>query len=275
MFMSNRIFKQIFIGAIITAIIFLVGYGIYYIAVPTPTCFDNKKNQQEEGIDCGGPCLKPCLVVPHPQLLIKSKKAIAIGQLGYDLVVEIQNRNSNFGAKSFDYDIKIINTDNEIQTFNGSSYILAGSAETKYLIKRGAQINGNIVSIDVGIKNIKWVELEDAVTPELLVLNKKFEYLNMAGKYAKILGTIQNKSNLGFDVVEVQTILFDENNNIVGIGLTDLRTFDSNQMRYFEVTWPTKFSKEPVTITIKPQTNVFLNENYLKVYGKQEQFQEY
>jgi len=273
--MSNRVLKQIFIGLIISIILFLIGYGIYYLATPKPSCFDNKKNQQEEGIDCGGPCLKPCLVVPYPQLLIKSKKAIAVGQLGYDLVIEIQNMNSNFGAKSFDYDIEITNTNNEIKTIKGNSYILAGSAEIKYLIKRGIQINGEINSINVKIKNIQWIELENAVNPELSILNKKIEYLNTVGKYAKVSGIIQNKSNLGFDVVEVETILFDRNKNIVGVGSTNLYTFDSNQMRYFEVTWPTQFLTEPVEILIKPQTNVLLNDNYLKIYGKKEKYQKY
>jgi hypothetical protein len=50
-----RFYFSIFAGAILLVIIALAWYFW-----PRPTCFDKKQNGQEEGIDCGGPCI-PCL----------------------------------------------------------------------------------------------------------------------------------------------------------------------------------------------------------------------
>ena len=46
---------------------------------PEETCFDGIKNQNEEGIDCGGVC-KPCVELPAPKK-VPLMKAFLIGWL--------------------------------------------------------------------------------------------------------------------------------------------------------------------------------------------------
>ncbi len=271
--MPQRIVKQLIIAFILIAILFSIGYGFYFLLKPRPTCFDNKKNQNEEGIDCGGPCLKPCFNVSYPKLFIKTVKMIPVGQHGYDLVAEIENKNSNAGAQSFDYIFKIYDKNNQITEIKNKSYIMAG--DFKYLIQRGIKYDGDFSKIELEIKNIKWVELENPLLPQFVVQNQKLEIINEANNYAKASAIVQNKSNFGFDTVEIETIIFDEYHSIIGVGSTNLYTVQSNDSRYFEVRWPTKFSSEPKDIIYKVQTNALLNENYLKIYGTKEKYQEF
>ena len=59
--MDWRLRKQIISGLVIFLILFLISYLIF-LTIRGPvaaSCFDGKKNQGEEGIDCGGPC-PPC-----------------------------------------------------------------------------------------------------------------------------------------------------------------------------------------------------------------------
>ena len=63
--MTKRNIKQIIIALIFFSILFGFGFLIYSISIkPDPSCEDGIKNQKEEGIDCGGPCL-PCPAEIH------------------------------------------------------------------------------------------------------------------------------------------------------------------------------------------------------------------
>ena len=53
--MINRNTKRLAIMIIYLIIFGIFGSLIYYALEPDPTCNDKKKNQSEDGIDCGGP----------------------------------------------------------------------------------------------------------------------------------------------------------------------------------------------------------------------------
>ena len=52
----TRLAKQIIIAIIFFLILAGFGFLVYWNILPNPSCFDNIQNQNEEGIDCGGPC---------------------------------------------------------------------------------------------------------------------------------------------------------------------------------------------------------------------------
>src|SRR3990167_10764616 len=48
--------KQLKIFIFLAVILFAIVGGVIYYFRPAPSCFDNKLNQNEERIDCGGEC---------------------------------------------------------------------------------------------------------------------------------------------------------------------------------------------------------------------------
>ena len=83
-----------------------------------------------------------------------------------------------------------------------------------------------------------------------------------------------NSSDFDFDKVEVGVILFGDDNQIVAVNRTNIRTFLSRTERGFSVSWPTELP-ESVRQDIEVLTNVFENANFIRNYGTQERFQKY
>jgi len=75
-----------------------------------PTCSDKKQNQEEVGIDCGGPCSLLCKSqVSNP--VVSWKRFFLVGSGVYNVVVYVENPNTNAGAKNVGYQIRIFNAD--------------------------------------------------------------------------------------------------------------------------------------------------------------------
>jgi len=55
--LSYRTQKQIVVGLATTLVILALVFMGKNIFKPKPTCSDNKQNQNEDAVDCGGPCL--------------------------------------------------------------------------------------------------------------------------------------------------------------------------------------------------------------------------
>ena len=97
--MNSRLAKQIFYAAGYLSA-FLTVFIIYLIWFkPATTCFDNRRNQNETGIDCGGQC-PACeiktLILPEVSWL---KYFPADNQI--IVAAEIKNSNLNYAADFF------------------------------------------------------------------------------------------------------------------------------------------------------------------------------
>ena len=129
--MSNRFIKQLIFGVFYLILFSAIGYGLYFLAWrPASSCFDNRQNQGEEEIDCGGPCqpcalknLKPIDIFSQPQLLEID------GQTG---ALHFQLKNSNdAGADRFSYSVDFYDAGGEkIQSLSNDSFIYARQVKT-------------------------------------------------------------------------------------------------------------------------------------------------
>ena len=74
--------------------------GIYFLFLkPAPSCFDNKQNQGEEGIDCGGPCSKVCIPQAIKTITVVNRVVwLEASPNNYVAFAEVKNDNSDFAA---------------------------------------------------------------------------------------------------------------------------------------------------------------------------------
>ena len=77
------------LGGVVAAIIGVVAYRYW----PAPSCVDQKMNQREEGIDCGGPCVA-CAVKNALPPVVFWTRAVELRPGFYDVAAEIQNQNT-------------------------------------------------------------------------------------------------------------------------------------------------------------------------------------
>lgn len=276
--MFNRSFKRIIV---LFVVFLLLGSGVFLYwqskSRIAPTCFDNIQNQNETGVDCGGVCAscqgKPENLQMDPAIFIPAENN------RFDIAFRLVNPNTNYGASRIDYNIKIISSDGlEISSRADSTFILpAGSdssdASKKWVVEHGFKSESG-ANIEVTLTNIIWeLTKENLVLPRLIILNRAYNLLDNSPEYAEAKGILKNDSPYNFDLIEIQVLLFGEDDKLVAVRKTEARTMRTGERREFRVSWRTPMEKVS-RVEMVAYTNVFLNENLVNDYGIKEKFQE-
>lgn len=247
----KRLLKQIVIAAIFFII---VGSIVFFSFI----------NQSDE------PIPTPLVSIQPPQII--SQEFIKVDGLDYDFVAIIKNPNIDFGASSVFYEVSIFGRDgNLINVLSDSISLLPG--QTRYEIISPIETNQEISNIVFEINNVDWQKIKEYI-PQSLFLVKNQEYL-LDQASSRLRATLFNNSNFDFDRVDIYIVLFGDNNKILAVNKTDIRTLLARTDRFFEVKWPEPFKGEVRRIEIEAYTDVFKNENFIKNYGTQEKFQRF
>ncbi len=273
--MTKRNIKQIIIALIFFSILFALVFLIYSIFIkPDPSCNDGIKNQEEEEIDCGGPCL-PCELIHINNIEILSIKVIPSQDCFYDLVAQIKNPNQNYGSGNISYKFELYDTqDNLISEYPGSTYILPN--QTKYILKIKAESDIPVKQIKFSFISVEWEKLEDYQPPKLGVQQKEYRLLgDQEPGFSQARAILINKTNFDFDKIDIDILLFDSYDRLVGINTNEIRTFLADEERDFISIWFDTIDGEVASFKIEVETNIFNLDNYLSGIRDTERFQEY
>lgn len=77
------------------------------------TCFDNQKNGNEFGVDCGGSCALVCQVTAREPVVLWAR-AFQNREGSYTAAAYIQNNNRGAGAKEVGYMFRLFDADNSL-----------------------------------------------------------------------------------------------------------------------------------------------------------------
>lgn len=265
--------KRIAIIIIYLIIFSIFGLLVYWIVKPDPTCFDGKRNQREEGVDCGGSCA-PCEknIQAHP--LIISEKSFVYGGPGkYDVMAKISNPNNLFGSSGFSY--KFILQDSsgkEIARRIGKEFILP--AETKYIIESGLETDMPPRDVSVEISDTVWEEFSNFEKPRLNIYNKRFDLISSGIGFGEAFGLLRNESSFDFNFIKISVVLRDSQGLPVAFNSTDMRTVNANEQRDFRLLWPSSFPGEVQNVEMEAEADVYNSQNFTKKYLPEGKFQE-
>ncbi|OHB16781.1 MAG: hypothetical protein A2913_02375 [Parcubacteria group bacterium RIFCSPLOWO2_01_FULL_40_65] len=246
----KRILKQIFIAAIFFTIISSISYLFYIKDSIEPT---------------------PAPLVSIPSLEIISQNILKVADLDYDFLVKIKNPNLDFGAGNASYEVSIFSRDNNlINILSGSISLLPG--QTRYEIISSIKYNQEISDIVFKITDVNWQKLKEYIPQSLFLVKNQELALDQS---PRLRATLSNNSNFDFDRADVYAVLFGENDKVLAVNKTDIRTFLSGTDRFFEVRWLKPFEGEVRRVEINAYTDMFKNENFIKQHGIQENFQRF
>ena len=234
--MNKRLVKQIIYGIFYLAVFSLLIFLIYFIWFkPIPTCFDNRQNQGEKGIDCGGSC-KSCEI----NTLIIEKNWIKYFPAENKTIIaaEIKNSNSNFGADSFLYALDIFGKNNEkIKTLSGKSLIYASDIE--YIIEF-AEINSkDIGKIEISFSEISWKKTEEFLKPR--VQNRELE-TKTEDKTVAVSGIITNNNPFPLSKIKIAAFLISPSNIFISASKTELEDIVAYGEKSFKIIFPKNVS---------------------------------
>jgi len=269
----SRALKQLVFFLFFVIVIGSISYGLYVWWKVEPTCFDGIQNQEEKGVDCEGPCETICLESLDPLRITKSF-LIPIGENDYDFVALVNNSNLIHGSGEVEYELRLKDSSGgTIKTVNGKFDILPG--QSRYVFVSPIETTTMVVDVEMKIIEPNWQQLTDFGVGDirLVVRRKDFSETREGNIFAKVEGIMINESEFDFDRVEVLVVLFDADDNVVAAGITNIRTFLSNEESFYEVSWFRPLEGIVSQVEVQATTNAFENLNFLRRYGKDEQFQ--
>jgi hypothetical protein len=269
----NRQSKRIVISTIY-GVIFLVFIGlIVSLIMPDPTCYDGKQNQEEAGIDCGGPCV-PCeTTVTGNDLVVKDTSVVYGGEGKYDIVANIHNPNALFGGEKVNYTIVLFDENGtELDVRTGETFILPN--ENKYIVELELMSDVQPSKVETTIEKVDWVKFTDFDSPQIVIKNQKVGLDENEAIYAKAFGLVSNDSPYDFHNVVINIIILDERGVPIAAQKTIQKTLDSGDQREFTSLWPHEFPGNIDTAIMRPETNVFDSLNFMKKYLPGGKYQE-
>lgn len=234
--MNPRLVKQILYGASYLLFFGLLIFGGYYIWFkPAPTCFDNKQNQGETGVDCGGPC-RPCEIKTLSPIQTSWVKYFPAGEQTV-LAAEIKNPNSEWGAAPFSYIFEIYGFDGkQIKTINNKSFIY--SAEIKYLVEPIDTAPKNIKEVKFSLANPIWFSKTEFPEPLTQIRELKTEAAPEKTLGPTVSGFINNKNAFPLPKVRVIAFLFNQNGVQISASKTELENLSAFEERFFKIAFP-------------------------------------
>jgi len=192
-------------------------------------------------------------------VVLQSKEGFA------DMYAKVNNPNTNFGLAAMPYTFTFKNKETgEFIKKEGVSFILPGT--TKYIVELEYPVGQNLILDSFSIsEDIKWAKLDRFGIPQLIIRDIKYGISDKPGLYYTLSGILANEEGYDLDEIDLVGVLYDKNDQVIGVNKTILTTFRKNQQRYFEMTWNTPIPQSKVErVAIYSSSNVLLDSNFLK-----------
>jgi hypothetical protein len=234
--MNSRLAKQLIYGGIFFAILFLLVIGVYFRSFrPAPSCFDSKLNQEEEAVDCGGPCIS--CAIRNLERLNATAELVPVGET-VSVVIRFNNPNIFYGAQRFIYTLKLedINSQ-ELTSITRESFIYPGQFD-KTIIEANLPIDLTNIGFDpsIVVSNPEWSSAQEFDQPETS-LRQKAVILGETGDKVEVSGVIVNRNAFTLSQVDVGALLY-SGKRIVGASKTLLQNIDPFSERFFKIIVP-------------------------------------
>lgn len=243
-FMSYRSIKKLIYG-IFYLLILTIFIGVIYLLLfhQSATCFDNKKNQGETEIDCGGPCVS-CEIKNAKPLEVVWTKALRITSDKASVVAKIRNPNLNIGASNFDYKFDIYGPFGvKLRTLAGNSFIYPG--ETKYIMEAGIVLPSadEISSVDFKDSNWQWISKDQFIKPNIVARDLKPAFPSTKENFLEIEGIARNISSYNLGKVVANVIIYKKDGTPVAASKTEIKNLISLRELPFKFIFPESFTE--------------------------------
>jgi len=234
----------------LTVLLFIaIGIGGFLYFKPQATCLDGKKNQDEEIVDCGGVC-GACLGETK-EIIILWSDVFPLGDGVYEIASLVRNPNFFAGLPKLKYTFKLYDENNIIIAIKEGETFMNPNED--YLIfETGITVGERIpkrVFIELGDLNWKRIEKERA---QIAISEKSFSNSLFPSLEAKIT----NKTLSAIGDIEAVAILFDAEDNAIGVSVTKVGTLLSESSEKVSFTWPHQFDVDPASDKILIRNNL-------------------
>lgn len=249
------------LGVVFLVIVIFTGVVFYQTFRRTPTCEDKKQNQEEQGVDCGGPCV-PCAFKQQKPMELVFAKAIKVREGNYDVAAEIHNPNDHLAANPIAYRIRMYDSlGAEIIRREGETYVYPD--DRTYILESNflTELPAGRIAVDFLDEKTVWTYTTE-IRPDLAIVDKSFEVTTaLGGEASRVRAKLINRSALGYKRIDVTAALSDEAGNVLLVAKTVVSNLQSGEARGILLDWPIKPESAVRSIDIRARANIFAPDN--------------
>jgi len=240
--------KATYIFGILIFSLIIFSIIIFVFVNKAPTCFDGKQNQDEAGIDCGGPCNVLCRAEYVDPIIIwgpRWSKVLSSGT--YNFLTYIQNPNVGAGAYNVPYNMKVYDR-NDVLLYQKNSTAYIPPNNNFVIFEDNINLHDKVpfrTRLEF-ISGAIWQRMESqelnitAVSKQLTDVNTK----------PRLFVTLKNSTLKDIENIESVAILYDEDNNAIAFSKTKVDLINKDSIKDIVFTWPEPFSKNIIRIDV-------------------------
>lgn len=252
--MGFRTRRQLIIIFILFLAVAIPAALIIYRYIPRPTCFDNVKNQGEEGIDCGGPCIPCALKHPH-DMAVFWVRFVEVRENTYDVAAEVRNSNIKLGAPDFEYDFRFYDDAGVLVAERvGHSFIFPG--ETIHPVEASIETQRTLKQVTLTIKNVNWL-FTDRLPPDVVLGDKQLN-VDPLKRSSILTATLVNRSLLDFREVFLSALIMDAMGNVIAVSKVTEKDLLSGETRPVVFSWPLSIEEKTPSIITEVRINTLV-----------------
>ncbi len=223
-------------------VIFLSGISFYFFYnfwYQKPSCFDNLKNGDETGIDCGGKCQSVCQGETIQPIIKWDPRLFNVDANIWSLLVYVENPNINHKISYLPYKITIYNDKSDV-IFEKSGATILPKNKTVGIFEGNIDLKLNrpqraLFEIEKGIlwevdKTDNYNDLKITHTP-LIKLDS----------FPKIEAEVKNDGLTNLENIELIVAIFDGKDNVIASSRTFVDKLNKNTSKQIFFTWNKPF----------------------------------
>ncbi|MCR4276434.1 MAG: hypothetical protein NUV90_03550 [Candidatus Parcubacteria bacterium] len=243
----RRFLILLIIGAVIAAFLSVV---LIATISKAPSCTDGIQNQNEAGIDCGGPCSYLCTAQNQPPTVLYTQ-ALEYGGGRTDIIASIENKNTTAAAKNVPYRITLYGKGQAlIQEVTGTVDLPPGVSVPVYVpqIFSGKQaVIGAF--LNVATSSVQWFSMTPNQRNVPLVSNT-FQGGTLGAP--RVQAVLTNPTVTSFSNVRMIVIVHNKNGDVIAASQTVVPSIPAQGQATATFTWSAAFSATPAAIEVVP-----------------------
>ncbi len=224
-------------------IILLAAYPTYLLLNNPPTCFDQKQNGTETGVDCGGGCALSCSSeIKAPRVVWA--KVFSLGGNYYDLGAYVENQNAKAGVKNARYTFRVYDAAGSILSEKSNSTEIAPGLGF-VLFEPNVMMTGIPDRVEVTFVPddlTRW--LKSSTAPSILsTKNQQLKNTDTKPRFDAVLvntDPVNSVTNL-----TLSAVIYDALRHPIAVSKTYVDSISASGEQGIFFTWPNKFTKNP------------------------------
>ena len=238
--------RQLFYAGIVLVAIAVVAviswFSFFY---RTPTCFDGVRNQEEEGVDCGGSCALMCEAPTVSALWARSVK-VAAGV--YHAVAMVRNPSTTAGTESLPYKFYLYDAEN-ILVAERTGTMTLHPGEVVPLFEPNV-VTGERVPARAFVEFGRAVWKKDERVPSPVVISAE----NLDAEALRLTAHVENVTARPIPKIVLTALLYGEDEVLVAASQTFITDMASRAEQDIAFTWQIPFEPTVVRAVVTSRT---------------------